>query len=434
LQSIGRADGRAAWNCQRNRGGDGTALEAVRIMPTSLFALLVLSGAALYFMTPEERKRLLQSAIAMSKQGIGAMAQSAASSDPFDQFLRARASFPIVTPFLAAVCVIVYLLMSADRTAASDTERLIAWGASFSPRTTNGEWWRLLTSMFVHAGFMQLLATLVGLVPAGLILERAAGRVSFACVFLAAGLVAAIVSLWTASAMSIGAGASGAVCGVYGLLAASIAWAVLGRLRVSVPMSTVVQLAASAGLFFVITLASDQLGPHAELAGLGVGFVGGLVIGRGITREKPAMRRGLMVAAVAVLIAIAGALPLRGIIDARPEIVRVTAFEERSAAAYDAAVDKFKRGRLSSDALSQVIDRTILPELQDVRGRIAALRGVPREQAPLVAAADEYCKLRAESWRRRSGALHKRNMKLLHDAEQSERAALDAFQKMRAAG
>src|SRR4029079_13129380 len=66
-------------------------------------------------------------------------------------------------------------------------------------------------------------------------------------------------------------------------------------------------------------------------------------------------------------------------------------------------------------------------------GAVAAKRrrGVPREQAPLVAAASEYCKLREESWRRRSEALHKRNMKMLRDAELSERAALDAFPKMR---
>ena len=56
---------------------------------------------------------------------------------------------------------------------------------------------------------------------------------------------------------------------------------------------------------------------------------------------------------------------------------------------------------------------------------------MPREQAPLVAAANEYFTLREESWRRRSEALHKRNMKMLRDAELSERAALDAFQKMR---
>lgn len=400
-------------------------------MPTSLFALLVLSGAALYFMTPAERKRLLQSAIALARQGVGHVAQSASSKDPFDEFLRARTGWPIVTPLLAAMYLVVFTMMLFDRSAGSDTDHLIAWGANFAPRTTTGEWWRLLTSTFVHASFVQLVAAIVGLVPAGLILERAVGRVTFACVYLAAALVASVVSLWTASAMSVGAGASGAICGIYGLLFASIVWAMVGQPRVSVPMSTAAQLGGAGLLFFLAALGSDQLGSRSELAGLGVGFAGGFVIARGVTREKPAIKRALAVAAAAALVAIAGALPLGGIIDVRPEIVRITAFEERTAASYDVAVDKFKRGRLTPDALSQIIDRSILPELQSIHGRVKDLRGVPREQAPLVAAANEYFKLREESWRRRSEALHKRNMKMLRDAELSERAALDAFQKMR---
>jgi membrane associated rhomboid family serine protease len=401
-------------------------------MPTSLFALLLLSGAALYFMTPEERTRLLRSAVALAKQGAGAVAQSATSSDPFDEFLRARTGWPIVTPLIAAACAFVFIAMAFDGTTASGTERLIAWGANFAPRTSNGEWWRLLTSMFVHSGFVHLVAMLVGLIPVGLILERAVGRIAFACVYLSAGLVASVISLWTASAMSIGVGASGAVCGVYGLLVATVLWAVVGRLKVSVPLMTVVQLGVAALLFLLSTLMTDHLGARSELAGLGVGLAGGFVIARGIASGKPAVKRPLALAAAAALIAIAGVMPLQGIVDARPEIVRVAAFEERTAAAYDVAVDKFKRGRLTPEALSQVIDRGILPDLQTMRGRLKALRGVPREQAPMVEAANEYIKLREESWRRRSEALHKRNMKLLHDAEQSERAALDAFQKLRA--
>ncbi len=401
-------------------------------MSTTLFALLVLSGAALYFMTPEERKKLLQRALGLARQGVTLAAQSATSTDPFDEFLRERTGWPVVTPFLAATYLIVFTMMLFDRSGGSATEQLIAWGANFAPRTTNGEWWRLVTSTFVHASFFQLVVSMVGLLPAGLMLERAVGRVTFACVYVAAGIVASVVSLWTASAMSVAAGPSGAICGVYGLLIAAIVWAMVGRLRVSVPMSTVTQLGGAAAIFLLGTLAGDQLGGRSELAGFGVGFAGGFVIARGVAREKPALKRGLVVAAAAALAALVLCLPLGGVIDVRPEIVRIAAFEERTAANYDVAVDKFKRGRMTPDALGQIIDRSILPELQAIQGRVKALRGVPREQAPLVAAANEYCKLREESWRRRSEALHKRNMKMLHDAELSERAALDAFQKLRA--
>jgi membrane associated rhomboid family serine protease len=400
-------------------------------MPSSVFALLVLSGAALYFMTPDERTRLLRSAIAMLKQALGAVMQSSPTRDPFDEFLHARTAWPVVTPLLLAAHVLVFALMLFDRSTLTASERLIAWGGNFAPRTTNGEWWRLLASTFVHGSLLHLLATIAGLVPLGLILERAVGRITFACVYLAAAVLASVVALWSGSAMSIGIGASGAICGIYGLLVATVLWAVVGRLRMSVPLATVGQLAGAALIFFAYNLLTDHLGTRSELAGLGIGFVGGFVIARGVTQQKPAVGRALMVATATVLIAIAGALPLRGIVDVRPEIARIAAFEERTAAAYDAAVDKFKRGRLTPEALGQVIDRSILPELQSIQVRLQGVRGVPREQAPLVAAANEYCKLREQSWRRRSEALHKRNMKMLRDAELSERAALDAFQKLR---
>jgi len=77
-----------------------------------------------------------------------------------------------------------------------------------------------------------------------------------------------------------------------------------------------------------------------------------------------------------------------------------------------------------------VIDRTILPDLQAVHTRIAALRGVPREQVPLATAAREYLELREASWRRRAEGLVKSNTTILREAEQTERAAMEAFRKM----
>ena len=102
------------------------------------------------------------------------------------------------------------------------------WGASFGPRTTNGEWWRLVASMFVHTGTFQLLVNGAALVQLGLILERLVGHVTFAAVYFAAGLLASIVSL-SDYPMGVSSGASGAIFGLYGLLLASTAWSAVLR-------------------------------------------------------------------------------------------------------------------------------------------------------------------------------------------------------------
>jgi hypothetical protein len=155
------------------------------------------------------------------------------------------------------------------------------------------------------------------------------------------------------------------------------------------------------------------------------------MVARGVTAEKPPMLRAAMVMAATVLIAAAASFTSRGVVDVRPDIAAVVAVEERTAGVYDAAVAKFRLGRIPAKGLVQLIDQTIIPDLQAVRARVNALRGVPREQAPLVAAAEEYFRLREQSWRDRIDGLRKAKMDVLRKAERTERAALEAFEKIR---
>ncbi|HEX9366163.1 MAG TPA: rhomboid family intramembrane serine protease [Vicinamibacterales bacterium] len=402
-------------------------------MPTTAFALLVLSGAALYFMNPEERARLARFAVGALRRAVGAATHPSSSGEPFDDMLRARTGRPLVTPLLLALNALVFTLMLFGPGAFNDTQTLIDWGANYAPRTTNGEWWRLIAAMFVHGGVFHLAATMAGLLPLGLIMERAMGRIAFATTYLAAGLIAGVVSLWTTSPMSVSYGASGALFGIYGLLLASLVWGLVSPPAVPVPLLTVKRLAAAAVPFFLYNLVTDHLGTASELAGLGAGFTGGLVVARGWTREKPAGGRAAVLMAATVVIVVGAAVPLRGILDFRPEVARIAAVEERTAGAYDEAVAKFRLGRIPAKGLIQLIDRTIIPELQGVRARVIALRGVPPEQAPLAAAAEEYFQLREASWRRRAEGLLRSNLNMLRDAEQTEHAALDAFRRMRPA-
>jgi hypothetical protein len=61
------------------------------------------------------------------------------------------------------------------------------------------------------------------------------------------------------------------------------------------------------------------------------------------------------------------AIPRRGITDVRPVLEAVATIERRTATAYSGAVDRFRRGWSSSESLAQLIERTILPELQRVK-------------------------------------------------------------------
>jgi len=428
--------GRLAWPEIREESTflPGTRLDDPPRVLTSFLALLVLSGVALYIMTPEERERLLHGTVAFTRVVLNAAAQRSEHGEPFQDFLRKRTRWPFVTPAIVLLNTLVFLMMLVAPGAFSDPQTLIAWGGNFAPRTTNGEWWRLFAATFVHTGFVHLCASILGLIPLGFILERAVGRLAFANVYIAAGILASVVSLWNTSTLNVSVGASGAIFGVYGLLVASVLCGIVSRPKVTIPLITIKRTAAAAAVFFLYNFATDQLGTTSELVGMATGFAGGLMLARDVAREAPPVGRTAVVFAMTFLIAVVGAVPLRGRADVRPEIAHVVAVEERTAEAYDTAVTKFTMRRINTDELVTLINRTILPDLRNAHQRLRGVTGVSEEQMPLVTAAEEYLRLRQRSWQRRVEALGRSNMDMLRDAELTERAALEAFRRMKSIG
>lgn len=425
-----------------------------------LFVLIVF-GFVLYVMSPEERKRLLRAALAAVGQ-VTAEAEAAQRRPyPFRDALRERTRLALATPALIALNVTIFVFMLAGPGALGDPATLVGWGANIAPRTTNGEWWRVVTAMFVHSGMLHLLVNVAGLVQVGLLLERLVGPVAFTAVYITAGVFAGLVSL-SMHPVSVTSGASGAIFGIYGLLLAAAIWGILRRSTLTIPLKAVKRLGPAAAVFILYNVATDSLPVEAELAGFVTGFVCGLVLAIHVGDRKTPARRVAAAMAPAVVIAVAFAVPLRGIADVGPEIARVVAVEDRTASVYQVALDRFRNGRMTTEALAQLIDRTIMPELQAADVRLKALDKVPPEHRPLVADAEEYVRLRSESWRLRSEGLrktdgltrreagrtdrtsnqtsraraeaqHTAGMLTLGKAEGTERASLEALQRIKPA-
>jgi membrane associated rhomboid family serine protease len=426
-----------------------------------ILALLIISGFVLYRMTPEERESLLRAVLVAFRRVKNASSHGLQECEPFRDALRARTPWVVVTPTLVALNVAIFVFMLFGAGALSDPQTLVGWGANFGPRTTNGEWWRLATSMFVHSGMLHLVVNVAALVSIGFILERLVGGLAVAAVYVAAGVLASLVSL-SVYPLSVSAGASGAIFGLYGLLLASSIWTMLRHSSVTIPLMAVKRLGPAAAVFMLYTVANDGLGSTAELTGLVTGLVCGLVLARRVNDGKPPARRVAAAMAATVAIAVAAAVVLHGVTDVRPEMARVVAVEDRTATAYQTAVGRFKNGRISAEALAQMIDQTIVPELQAADSRLKALDRVPHEQQPLVAAAQDYFRLRFESWRLRAEGLrktdalthradgrgeqasnesgrrgaearHRANTLLLGKAEETELASLEALHRIRPA-
>lgn len=126
----------------------------------------------------------------------------------------------LVTPLLVHLNLLVFGLMVLNGVSASAPtgHELVGWGSNFSGLTLHGQPWRLLTSLFVHAGFSHLLLNLCSLWLLGLLVEDRVGPLRLLLVYLACGVGGSLASLWWHTTGINSVGASGAIFGLYGLL------------------------------------------------------------------------------------------------------------------------------------------------------------------------------------------------------------------------
>jgi membrane associated rhomboid family serine protease len=157
-----------------------------------------------------------------------------------------------------------------------------------------GEWWRLLSSVFLHAGLIHLALNSYVLWIFGNAIERDIGRVSTLAVFLVTGVFAGATSFAFASGFTIAVGASGAI---FGLVGAFVAYNYLRRHHVMAQAR--LRSALSMLLInLVIGFSIPAIDWRAHLGGL----VAGLVAGFAVDPSRPAAIR--RVAATAGLVAL----------------------------------------------------------------------------------------------------------------------------------
>lgn len=395
-----------------------------------LVVILVIGGFAVYVMTPAERKQLADRLLGLVHQTRHAAAQHRLRKDPFRDALLARTRWPLVAPAVAGVNVLLFLAMLVGAGSLSDPQTLVGWGANYGPRTTNAEWWRLVTSMFVHGGPIHLLVNLVVLLQLGLLLERLVGHLAFGGVYFAAGLFGGVVSL-SASPLGVAIGGSAGLFGLYGLLVATAIWGLVRRSDLTLPLASAKPLGGVAAVFLLYSAANGGMDTAAEVAGFIVGAISGLVLARGVSEQVPPVRRVAATIAATVVIAAAASVPLRGVVDVRPEIERLVAVEDRTAGIYEAQVERFKKGTVSAEALAQLIVQKIVPDLTAAQAKLNTITRVLPEHQPLLASAQEYFRLRYESWRLRAEGLQRHDMLALRKADRIELESLEAYERVR---
>ncbi|MBQ7265170.1 MAG: rhomboid family intramembrane serine protease [Firmicutes bacterium] len=119
-----------------------------------------------------------------------------------------------ITLILFALNFIMFLIAGFSPT----VEKLLSLGALCGENIKNGEYYRFFTHMFLHSGATHFFANMISLYIIGSRAEKVFGRVKYILFYIVTGVLASFVSLAFGTENTVSVGASGAICGLLGLI------------------------------------------------------------------------------------------------------------------------------------------------------------------------------------------------------------------------
>ena len=171
---------------------------------------------------------------------------------------------------------------------------LVRFGGKYGPLMFAGQWWRLVTAMFLHASLLHIGMNLWCLFDLGAQVESLFSTPKFIVIYLATGVAGFLLSLWWRPG-GLSVGASGAILGMIGvLIGASFQHGRLGQAHRGMLYRWLIYIAIF-GLFFAVDNA-------AHLGGLVMGAALGYWVPEGEPTTRAGQRLWDVLAVLAVLI------------------------------------------------------------------------------------------------------------------------------------
>jgi membrane associated rhomboid family serine protease len=205
----------------------------------------------------------------------------------------------IVTRVLVAINIAIYLITVAQGSGLnSPGGQLFDKWLLFGPAVEHGDWWRLITAAFLHAGIWHIAVNMYALWWLGAAVEGAIGSMRFLLLYIISGLAGSAGALvWSPHTPTIGA--SGAIFGMLGA-GLILEWRATGRLVGGFLVMIVINLAFTFGFSSFISV-----GGH--VGGLIGGLIGtAVIVSRGrfrVTWDVPTIVGLAAVGAVSIVVA-----------------------------------------------------------------------------------------------------------------------------------
>jgi len=209
-------------------------------------------------------------------------------------WVRRQESTISLTQVIFGINAAVFLGMALGAQSIMDfpVSEMVRWGANIGAFTISGEWWRLVTNIFVHAGIIHIAFNMWCLWYLGALAESLYGRWTYLCIYLICGIGASLASAaWHPYVPSVGA--SGAIFGLAGALFAAFK---LGEF--SVPRAALTGTLRSLGAFVVYNLIFGFIIPgvdnSAHIGGLITGLILGALLALLAPKQEHAPRRAVV--------------------------------------------------------------------------------------------------------------------------------------------
>jgi membrane associated rhomboid family serine protease len=220
--------------------------------------------------------------------------------------LRRRARSMTVTRVLLAAIIVMFVIEVGSSPARSlfgglNEPVLYRLGGMFPPAIAAGQYWRLLSAMFLHASVFHILFNGYALWIFGQAVEEEYGHVWMAVLYLLTGFLASVASYAFGPVLTIGVGASGAIFGLFGAFVAYN----YRRRHLALPSARLRAAVTLILLNALLAVLIPFIDWRAHLGGLIAGFVAGWVIeGVGPRDTRAAARVVALIAMVAVGVAL----------------------------------------------------------------------------------------------------------------------------------
>lgn len=185
----------------------------------------------------------------------------------------------------------------------------VLFGANYAPLVQQGQWFRLLTSAFLHGGALHLGMNMVALHQVGTVIEPYYGRARLVGVYLASAIAASAASLLLHTRPTLSVGASGAIAGLIG--AGAVAGQLVGTDRGRAFRNAMLRWA---GIIIAFGFAVPGIDNAAHVGGFVAGIASSAALSPGLRRRAPNQGSGstreTIVATVVLLLIVVAAFAL----------------------------------------------------------------------------------------------------------------------------